>query len=181
MSDTTANPFEHILYEMKMYLYSQLKLIPDTFPNKRVIENMFVDSRAIHLRNLADFFEDKVMNKSKLWHFSDFVNDVNVVYTIKKPLFVTIKDFTSKATCHLSNQRLEEEFKDETLECVKNALPEMIKAIRSFFKALDDHVKEKYKCYWENEDIQEYATEIRKLLPVFEVHCGQELSYATTE
>lgn len=181
MIDTTDNQFEHVLYEMKMYLYSQLKLVPDGFPNEIILKNMSVDSRAIHLRNLAEFFEEKEVNKSKYWHYSDFISNSGKVNSIKKGLFGKIKGVTSQATCHLADQRLEKKFKNKTLDCVQDALPEMIKAIKSFLVAMDENAKEDYKEKWKDHEIQKNVAEIKVLLPIFDEYCDHQMYLGTTE
>lgn len=180
MSDTTNNPFEHILYEIKMYLYSQLKLIPDGIENELVLHNMIVDSRAIHLRNLADFFIENKVSKTKYWHFSDYV-DNGSVNGIKKDLYRRIQRYTSQATCHLVDQRLKETFKDDTLDCVQDALPEMTKLIRDFISDMNYSVKKEYQDKWKNHDIQGHVAEIESLLPIFERYCESQMYLGTTE
>ena len=46
-----TNPFDHILYEFSMYLQASALISTEQF-----INNLLVDSRVVHMRNLAYFF-----------------------------------------------------------------------------------------------------------------------------
>ena len=49
--------FDHVLYEIEMYLIS-FRIVPAEDALKQLVINMCVDDRAIHLRNLAYLFNE---------------------------------------------------------------------------------------------------------------------------
>ncbi len=145
------NPFEHILYEIEMYLItysdSLFVRIGDQFS-----VNMVLDSRAIHLRNLAYLFQQN--KQGQYWYAGDYIKDVKAVHLLEPDLFKTIKEYTSRATCHLLDYRLEADYKKETAQCYTDAFPEIKKAIITFFDALNSDIKDEYINFWEEKYIQ---------------------------
>ena len=96
MYEMKKNIFDHILYEFEMYLYTYKELQNDIEQDKR---NVLLESHAIHLRNLIEFFNrerDCITTKTIFsddvdlsFHFSE--ND-------KKPI--------NKAIEHLTMERV---------------------------------------------------------------------------
>lgn len=144
-----TNPFDHILYEIEMYLYSYQ---PGLFsmPSQLMI-NLIYDSRAIHLRNLACFFSKA--RKSGCWWANDYVNDSSNIQFLDNALSRQINNYMSRATGHLLNYRLEETYKEDTKKCFQDAYPCIIAAIMSFFDTMDHNAKTEFRDYWKNKDI----------------------------
>ena len=158
------NPFEHILYEMEMYLVSY-KAIPGIELLNQLVLNMILDSRAIHLRNLAVFFGKK--KSGDYWHISDYVNDCSSISLITdERLWKDIKNYTSRATGHLLDYRLSDSYKEDTVQCYRRAYPIIIKAIRSAFEAFDTNIKQEYEDSWKDENIQMIVSFIKNDLLV---------------
>lgn len=171
-----GNHFEHILYEINMYIDTYLIHIPDNIANKQLYTNLVVESRAIHLRNLGEFFREK--KEGKNWHYSDFVNSTNI-HVINKELFGKIKRYTSQASCHLTDERIRKDFKKETSDCTKEAFGEIVLSIDSFFRALETNIKKEYIKEWENDDIQTRVQMTRlKLMPTLQ-YKYQYICYTT--
>ena len=152
------NPFGHILYEIEMYLYTY-KLISDN----QIGINLIIEARAIHLRNLAVFFYKE--KTKRYWHVGDFIDDIGSVKLLTdETLFKDIKNYTSRATAHLSDDRLKETHKRETMECYEKAHPIIIDAITSMFTSLDNHVKPKYNSNWLDPNVQNLESHIKEYL-----------------
>ena len=56
-----SNIFDHVLYEFEMYIETYYKLCENAFVRKvdQVTYNAILESHAIHLRNLIDFFNSE--------------------------------------------------------------------------------------------------------------------------
>ena len=154
------NPFSHILYEMEMYLRACFQLIYHVFYNQYEI-NLAVDSRAIHIRNLACFFCTTKSNS--YWNVNDYVNDSTSISQFSKADYDTIKEYASRATSHLLDYRLEEDYKKKTTECFDMAYPVVLKSIKEFLSALDTEVITDYQNDWKEERIQNYSLLIRQM------------------
>ena len=150
---TANNPFEHILYEIEMYL-ATYKFAPNANDPLALFANNFIaDSRAIHLRNLVVFFYQK--KTGKYWHAGDYVCNASAInFLTDATLFKDIKDYASRATAHLLDERLDVAYKSNTIACYQKVHPIIINAIKSFLTALDNDVKPEYKTDWEDTDIQ---------------------------
>ena len=158
------NPFEHILYEVEMYLLTYKLSISTTDPLFQFKTNFLVDSRAIHLRNLAYFFNEK--KSHKCWHISDYISDINNIKLLDDALFKKVNRYTSQATGHLTDARLSETYKTDTAKCYQTAFPHVVEAINSFFTALEKNVKPEYKNDWEDPEIQKLVSFVKnQLLP----------------
>lgn len=153
------NPFEHILYECEMLLCSGNRLNGQT--NNQLEYNITLDCFAIHLRNLAYFFNEAKINQ--YWHASDYINDSSKLGLIPSSLYHEIKEYTSRATCHLLDYRLAETYKTDTMQCYKKAFPIIRNAIMQFVSALDTDIKQEYKSYWQEQEIQEVSTFVKSL------------------
>lgn len=157
------NPFEHILYEVEMYL-ATYKFAPNANdPLATFANNFIVDSRAIHLRNLAVFFYQK--KTGNYWHASDYVcNSSTISFLTDATLFMELKDYSSRATAHLLDQRLDVAYKSRTIACYQKVHPIIINAIKSFLTALDNDVKPEYKTDWEDTEIQDIVSFVKAQL-----------------
>jgi len=159
-----TNPFDHILYEIEMYLYTY-QLIQHNMPSQPSV-NLILDSRAIYLRNLAYFFHKE--KKRGCWSAFDYVNDPSILTFLDDTLFQQVNDNMSRATGHLLDYRLEESYKENTKKCFKDAYPSIIDAIKSFFDAMDHNAKIDYQDYWNNIDICNRVKKIKNLIKSLE-------------
>lgn len=114
-----TNPFDHILYEFSMYLQASLLI-----SNNQFINNLLVDSRMVHMRNLAYFFCEKKNNGKSFLHYSTYIeNDLSD--EIDDDLFDDIQRITSNSTCHLLRGRFNEKFKKETALFEQEVFPNL--------------------------------------------------------
>ena len=155
------NHFDHVLYEVEMYLIS-FRIVPTEDALKQLVINMCVDDRAIHLRNLAYLFNESKISDN--WHASDFINDVSKVSLLTKDLSKRIRDCVSLSTGHLLDKRLDPSNKAETSKCYQEAHPEIIKAIKSFLDALETDINPVALPEWKDAVIQKRVNVIRKHL-----------------
>lgn len=156
------NPFDHILYEFSMYLQTSMFRSNDQF-----ITNLMVDSRMVHMRNLAYFFSsDKDRNKSYL-HYAMFVSK-GVLQEIEHDLFAEIQRVTSNATCHLLKGRMKESFKQETIVFEQSVFPILVAKIKRFLMELNTNVLADYTSQWAEKQIQNNAAGILDLIRKYE-------------
>lgn len=147
------NPFDHILYEFLMYLQASILQSNDQF-----ITNLLVDSRLVHLRNLAYFFDKK---KHCDIHASVYVLHPESCL-IESNLLSDIYHKTNCAACHMSFERQKIDFKQQTLNCEIQAFKMLVSAIQDYLTLLDTDVKPEFFAFWKDETIQAEALEIRQ-------------------
>ena len=80
MYEYKKNIFDHIIYEFNMYLYTYTLLLKGEKDKRK--RNMILESQAIHLRNLIEFFnsEPKCITVDTIFsHCNDysFDDDIN--------------------------------------------------------------------------------------------------------
>lgn len=156
------NPFDHILYEFSMYLKASLMRCSDQF-----IINLMVDSRLVHMRNLAYFFCEQSQRDKKYLHYSMYISGKKV-REVDQALFKEVQKITSNATCHLLKGRLNDSFKQETLLFEQRVFPIFVSMIKDFILELDRNINPTFKSNWENEIIQVRAKELKQLIQNYE-------------
>ena len=171
-----TNPFNHILYEFSMYLRASILVSSEQF-----INNLLVDSRIVHLRNIAYFFcSERDKGKSYL-HYTTYITEV-FPEAIAHELFTEIQRITSNSNCHLQKGRFSETFKEETARFEKTVFPRNLFLIKKFLaSASSDHIRDEYKDYWGNEQIQENAKFITELIAEIEGSLLKPNKFMTTE
>lgn len=160
--DSERNWFEHILYEVEMYCFSY------TFvPNSRLQQNMAIECRAIHIRNLIRFFyKDKKKLDKDEWHVSDFVTDTKGIRLVEdEKLFKDVKNYASRATGHLLRRhRLTHAYKIETMQCYEKAFPLIIDSVNDFIDEMDSIVRPEYRSFWEDQRIKDYVARVKEIM-----------------
>lgn len=164
MSDLN-NRFEHILYEFEMCLFA----CRSCAAIDRNEHNLAADSFAIHLRSLAVFFceNDNRNRPRENWHVSDVLDDISSIDLLSSDLCKRICKYTSKATGHLGNDRLNNSFKKDCEQCYKQAFPQIAGAIGEFLSIAPGTVKPAFKAQWEATYIQQRIPRIESLLHDF--------------
>ena len=99
--DQKGNLFDHVLYEFEMYIYTYYKISDNTVARKsdQATYNALLESHAIHLRNLIEFFnceKDCISMKTLFEKVVDTSFDDNQ-YQAKK--------IVNKAISHLTKER----------------------------------------------------------------------------
>lgn len=152
------NPFDHILYELSMYLQASTIRSNDQF-----FTNLLIDSRMVHMRNLAYFFcSDKDRKRSYL-HYSDYI-DRRVEIEIDHDTFTEIQKVTSNSTCHLMKGRLNRHFKIETASFEQRMLHLFVPLINSFIHELNENVCNSFSTSWAVNEIQDHAMSIMHII-----------------
>ena len=147
------NPFEHILYEFSMYLDTSLHQSDNQF-----ITNLLVDSRLVHLRNLAYFFDKK---RHYDIHASVYVNSPESCL-IETSQLREIYYRTNCAACHMSLERQKPNFKQKTAECERQAFKMLVPYIKSYLNLLDIDLKPEFSAFWNDKRTQAEALAIRQ-------------------
>ncbi len=164
--NSVENPFDHILYEMEMYLYSYKAMDLPGIQSSQYAVNLIIDSRAIHLRNLAYFF--KKDKKREYWHASDYTNETRDIMFLEDELYAHINEYASRATGHLLEYRKGESYKADTEACFQEAYLCIITAIMSYFDAMDHNARSEHLAQWNNEEIQSRVNNVRTLISSLE-------------
>ena len=169
--DRKKNIFDHIFYEIEMFLYT---FSDSNIKNLNVyLKNAVMESNRIHLRNLFDFFrkEKRYVDDIILCDIlsnADTINKIENVEDKHKDLVKDCKKAINKLTAHLSHLRVE-----KSEDFMKNFYPELdnsiIENIRIFFDALEkSEMKEEYKKDFENADIQKRFNALKNYITKYE-------------
>ncbi len=149
--DIEENVFDHILYEFYMYLRASVSRADNQFVN-----NLLVDSREVHLRNLVLFFSEK---KESNIHYSTYIN-VALPDAVDRKTHNEIQKVLSNATCHLLAGRMESGFKRKTVKAETDIFPRMRRLIRRFVQEMNRYPRPEYTELWKDPEIQGRAEEI---------------------
>lgn len=179
------NIFEHIFYEMNMYMSTYMEL--HRFWTRGITPcqyryNTVIESHCVHLRNLIEFFNpdnskqihDEHKNKEQKQE------DKNIVYT---HVLVTncrftyndekykIKQLINKSVNHLSLKRFAWEnnpgksLSERQMKDIPRVFPLICRRIKYFLLLLENNnIKEKYKSDFANPQIQEILAVLRNQL-----------------
>ncbi len=95
------NIFEHLLYEFRMYLetYARLRKHIHEKNGDSILKNMILESHAVHLRNLIEFFNRE---KDCITTETIFLSDHNLMYDDSK---MKAKQIVNKTVDHLTKER----------------------------------------------------------------------------
>lgn len=139
-----TNPFDHIIYEFSMYLQASVLQSSDQFVN-----NLLVESRMVHMRNLAYFFcSEKEKGKSYL-HYTTYISEI-IPDEIDHEVFIDIQRITSNSTCHLLKGRFSETFKQETSLFEQSVFPKFVRLIKRFLDSANRGVRIEYIDQWKH-------------------------------
>lgn len=97
--DRKSNLFDHLLYEFEMYLITYFSLCDNDQSNSAFKRNVLIESHAVHLRNLIEFFN---CEKNCLTMKSVFVGDHDLSFDDST---MKAKQTISKAIDHLTEER----------------------------------------------------------------------------
>ncbi len=169
------NPFDHILYEFSMYLQASLIRC-----NVQFITNLLIDSRLVHMRNLAYFFCSGNERSKKYLHYSMFICET-LPQEIDHDLFTEIQTVTSNSTCHLLKGRLKKSFKQETALLEQRVFSVFVSLIKGFLLELDKNVCTDYASAWADEQIQRNAAGVMELIRSYEIVETESIVAVTIE
>jgi len=170
--DRKKNIFDHIFYEIEMFLYT---FSDSNIKNLNVyLKNAVMESNRIHLRNLFDFFRKEKRYDDDII-ISDLISNAGTLRKIEnvedkfKNLVKECKEVIDKLTAHLTLKRINKS-KDFMEKCnPKEYFDSIIENLRIFFDALEkNEMKEEYKKDFENADIQKRFNALKNYMSKYE-------------
>lgn len=167
-------PVNHILYEFSMYLQTLLYRTDNQF-----VTNLMVDSRMVHMRNIAYFFSSAKAKNKKYLHYFMYINRA-LPQEINHDLFTEIQKYTSNSTCHLLIGRLKDSFKQETALFEQRAFPLFVSMINSFLNDLNTNISPDFASAWADERIQRNADGTMDLIRTCEQISKESPVFGTT-
>ena len=147
--------------------------------NNQFVINLCVDSRMVHMRNLAYFFCPEKTKGKKYLCYTDFILR-RLSNEISGELFDEIQRITSNATCHLLKGRFSESFKNETAVFEQTVFPIFVNLIKDFITMEKDNVCPKYLAHWRNNIIQENMYYLIQLISSLEIEGNTPIVTGTT-
>ena len=164
--DIEKNPFDHILYEMSMYIKTyRFKT------GNQILTNLLRANHSVHLRNLTYFFKPGATGNND-WHYSEFINDETAVNPLPKNISDECKKYCCGAVDHLNGNRMNDDYKKKTGASEDAAFPEIIRTIQEFLAALDADVNQDNVGFWKAPNIQKRAKELRELCELHDAGGG---------
>ncbi len=151
------NPFEHILYEFEMYLMS---FYFDS-PNNNYIKDLIVESRNVHMRNLAYFFSAKETNRSNTIHYYSYIERKLDDEISRKAEMDDVHDATSCMTCHIQEGRKGIDAKQKSYNIALKYHKRFVNLIKEF---LESPVKQEHMNDWINPNIQNRVQNLLKAI-----------------
>lgn len=136
-----------VLAEFSIFIYTLSK----DSQNSRMLHNVIIESRRLHIRVLEDFFSAKRKNKDDII-FSDLIENTNR-FTPPPALDSNVRTLINKHTAHLSKKRGK---LSDCSETEMNFYSEYIRAIGDYITVLDENINPKYKDDY-------YASDAREL------------------
>lgn len=155
MYEHKKNIFDHILYEIEMYIATYKMLFNYALLEDKLLNNMVLESHAIHLRNLIEFFncEKNCITTETIFLGSQdftFVDLMNAKKTINK----TIEHLTLE---RVKWYNTEKDLTKNFSLCINLMFESiMMPRIQRFIDLLmqENTVKERYKCEINEDFIQ---------------------------
>lgn len=145
------NPFIQIFHEFHIFLFTAQY---DCKSNK-MLSNVILDSKKIHIRALCEFFSNQRNTKDD-FIYKDFISSsTDLSVDIDK----TLRTFINKNTAHISKQRGNGTINVPDGEFLK-VQQALIKSINRFIGELDNHVCDKYKDLYNEKDVQNIKSSV---------------------
>ena len=157
IKEIEKNPFDHILYEMEMYVRTYRFTVGDQF-----FTNLMKANHSVHLRNLTYFFS-KGRKDENNWRYWEFMADRNLVQSLSGNQFKKFKQYRSGAVDHLNGNKMSDDYKQETEECEDEAFPVIVGRIIEFLDAMDAGAAEGREEDWGDPRIQDRAKYLREM------------------
>ena len=142
--EARENIFEHILYEMSMFLYTKIYM---STQGDSAVRNMAVESHSLHLRNLIEFFGKR--NSNYITSAAVLLNTDGLSLDTKVELANGMDAFAipSQITNHLSFYRCSVDAYTKTNTIIKGMFPRVAINIIEFVKliSISENVVPKYR------------------------------------
>lgn len=173
--ENKRNTFNHILYEIKMYLatYDVLFNPVPAYIYTPFLKNVFLECYAIHLRNLTDFFLNNTSNDNRnkdsdIVTSTIFSNTEDLDYKDTDGEINRNKRLINKSIAHLTNERTENGFTYKYNSAIYALTVVLIPKIKKCVELLSDktYVKDQYFKELENKEIQDVLAELRTRLEI---------------
>lgn len=141
------NELGQVFAEFATFLYVTLY---DSKSNK-MLHNILLESRRVHIRTLCDFFSNaKIAKYPDDLIYKDFLS---VDTDLSVQMDNTLRDFINKSTAHLTKKRGRFSLKDDDIMQISK---DLIKAINGFMSAIEDgKLRDDYREKLLNHDVQE--------------------------
>lgn len=156
------NELGQVFAEFATFLYVTLY---DSNSNK-MLHNIFLESRRVHIRTLCDFFS----NTKKARYPDDLIyrDFLSVEKNLSVEMDDTLRTFINKSTAHLPKKRGQFALQDDDIRQISK---DLIKAINCFMREIDNgNLCDAYKENLADKDVQDMKraiyTELLKVVIV---------------
>lgn len=157
------NPIMQVFAEFATFLY----VVQYDCKTNKMLHNIMLESKKIHIRALCEFFSNKRKFDDDLIYKDFIISDEDLSVSISSEL----KQFINKSLAHISKKRGKQEVpKNEFIQLQKD----LIKAINRFTGEIDRNIKTEYKQYLDDSQVQDARTDIFKSINMIAISNAQK-------
>lgn len=143
------NPIMQVFAEFATFLY----VVRYDCKTNKMLHNIMLESKKIHIRALCEFFSNTKEYKDDLIYRDFIITDKD----LSVPISDELRRFINKSLAHISKKRGKQEVpKNEFIQVQNN----LIKAIDMFMYDIDRNIKTEYKQYLDDSQVQEVRNTI---------------------
>ena len=154
------NPIMQVFAEFAAFLY----VAQYDCKTSKMLHNIMLESKKIHIRALCEFFSNTKKYKDDLIYKDFIISDEDLSISVSDEL----RRFINKSLAHISKKRGKQKFPED--EFIKVQM-DLIKSINRFMGEISKNIKTEYKQYLDDNNVREVRTSILKaIIKISELH-----------
>ena len=154
------NPILQVFAEFATFLY----VVRYDCKTNKMLHNIMLESKKIHIRALCEFFSNTKEYKDDLIYRDFIITDKD----LSVPISDELRRFINKSLAHISKKRGRQKFPEG--EFIKVQM-DLIKSISRFMSEIDRNIKLEYRKYLIDSQVQDVLTGILKsIIVISELH-----------
>lgn len=143
------NPIMQVFAEFATFLY----VVQYDCKTNKMLHNIMLESKKIHIRSLCEFFSNTKRNKDDFIYRDFIITDKDLSISVSDEL----RRFIDKSLAHISKKRGRQKFSED--EFIKVQM-DLIKSINRFMGEISKNIKPGYKQYLDDNNVQDVRTSI---------------------
>ncbi len=154
------NPIMQVFAEFAAFLY----VVKYDCKTNKMLHNIMLESKKIHIRALCEFFSNSKRNKDDFIYRDFIITDKD----LSVPISDELRRFINKSLAHISKKRGKQKFPEGELIKVQM---DLIKSINRFMEEISKNIKTEYEQYLDDNNVREVRTSILKaIIKISELH-----------
>lgn len=152
--------FEHVLYEIEMYLFTNILL--GRHQTDQLLVNVLWTSNLTYMRNLIGFFSDEPGYDTDIT-YRTVLNDIDTLGIDKKTVAELMK-IINKSISHLTKDRISNDYVTDANIEIEKIKPILYSKIQGFIDSIPDNVNDTYSNELKHEHIIGLLKTVRDLI-----------------